>query len=77
MSVIAWFKENRSDIYRLVLFRLLRVLIALLFASATYIYARTHDMNDENVLDKVLLGIFIIVIVSALIFDEARRKNKS
>lgn len=72
MGLLAWLDENRPVIFRLIL---LRVLVTLLIASATYIYTTAHGFTD-SVEEKVGFGLIVLIIIAALTFDEAHRKAK-
>jgi energy-converting hydrogenase Eha subunit G len=66
MLLLAWLEENRRDILRMLL---LRMLVALLIASVTYIFTR-NDLTD-TVWEQIGVGIAILIIIAALTFDAA------
>jgi energy-converting hydrogenase Eha subunit G len=71
MSFLAWLEENRRDILRMLL---LRMLVALLIASVTYIFTR-NDLAD-TVWEQIGVGIAILIIIAALTFDAAQHTIK-
>lgn len=71
MWFLTWLGENRLEIYRMLL---LRILVTLLIATATYIYTREHGFT-ESIWEKIGMGFLILAIVAGLTFAEAHRKH--